>query len=68
MIKKEIKVEGMSCGHCTSAVERLLNEMVGVDSSTASLPHDVVIIFDEAKTTIEDLKRVINDSEIYKTI
>jgi len=66
MVKKELKVEGMSCGHCTAAVERLLNAVEGVESSTANLPNDVVIEFDETKTTIEDLKTIINDSEIYK--
>ena len=68
MIKKELKVEGMSCGHCTTAVERLVNGVSGVESSTVSLPDDDVVVFDEVKTTIEDLKKTINDSEIYKTL
>ena len=66
MIKKGLKVEGMSCGHCTAAVERLVNDVDGVVSSIANLPNDVVIEFDETKTSIEDLKKIINDSEIYK--
>ncbi|MGB0881690.1 MAG: heavy-metal-associated domain-containing protein [Vicingaceae bacterium] len=66
MIKKELKVEGMSCGHCTAAVERLLIEVDGVQSATASLPSNVVVEFDENKTSIEGLKKTINDSEIYK--
>jgi copper chaperone CopZ len=68
MIKKELKVEGMSCGHCTAAVERLVNDVPGVVSSTVSLPNDVVIEFDETKTSLEDLKKTINDSEIYKAL
>jgi copper chaperone len=68
MIKKELKVEGMSCGHCTAAVERLVNDVTGVVSSTVSLPNDVVIEFDETKTSLEDLKKKINDSEIYKAL
>ena len=66
MIKKELKVGGMSCGHCTAAVERLLSDVVGVDYFTVNLPNDVVIEFDDTKTSIEDLKKIINDSEIYK--
>lgn len=66
MIKKELKVEGMSCGHCTAAVQRLLNAVEGVQSATANLPSDVLIEFDENKISIEDLKKRINDSEIYK--
>lgn len=68
MIKKELKVEGMSCGHCTAAVERLLNEVEGVQSATASLPSNVIVEFDEVKTNLENLKQTINDSEIYKVI
>jgi len=66
MLKKKLKVEGMSCGHCTASVERLLNNVTGVKSSAAILPNDVVIEFDDTKTSIEDLKKIINDSEIYK--
>ncbi len=66
MIKKELKVEGMSCGHCTTTVERLLNETEGVQSVTASLPSNVVVEFDDAKTNLENIKQIINDSEIYK--
>jgi len=68
MLKKELKVEGMSCGHCTAAVERLVSAVAGVVSSTVSLPNDVVVEFDETKTTLEDLKKTINDSEIYKAL
>jgi copper chaperone CopZ len=68
MIKKELKIEGMSCGHCTAAVERLLNEVDGVGSFTVSLPDDVVVEFDEAKTSLENLKKTINESEIYKAL
>ena len=68
MIKKELKVEGMSCGHCTAAVERLVNELDGVQSSAANLPDNVIVEFDETKTSIEALKTLINDSEIYKAV
>jgi len=68
MIQKELKVEGMSCGHCTAAIERLVNDVTGVTSSTASLPDDVTIVFDESKTSLEELKKRINDTEIYKAL
>lgn len=31
-MKKVIKVEGMSCGHCQSKVEKALNNIEGVDA------------------------------------
>ena len=68
MIERDIKIEGMSCGHCVSAVEKLVNETEGVESSNVSLPDNAVVVFDETKITIEDLKEIINNSEIYKAL
>jgi len=68
MIEKQIKIEGMSCGHCVGAVEKLIGEVDGVQSSNVKLPNDATIVFDETKTSIEDLKKIINDSEIYKAL
>ena len=66
MLEKHIKIEGMSCEHCVSSVEKLINEVDGVQSSEISLPNRAIVLFDESKTSVEDLKKVINDSEIYK--
>ena len=68
MMEESIKVEGMSCGHCVSAVSKLINETEGVESSNVSLPDNAVVVFDESKITIEDLKKTINNSEIYKAL
>ena len=67
MIEKKLKIEGMSCGHCIAAVERLISEVNGIESSVASLPDNVTIVFDEKKSSIEDFKKIINESGIYKT-
>ena len=66
MIRKELKVEGMSCGHCVSSVERLIESVEGVECSSVSLPAEVIVEFDETKTNIGELIKVINDSEIFK--
>ena len=68
MIEKQLKIEGMSCGHCLSAVEKLVNEVDGVQSSVISLPENATIVFDETKVSIEGIKKIINDSDIYKTV
>lgn len=34
---KTISIEGMHCGHCTSAVEKALSALSGVTSVTVSL-------------------------------
>lgn len=67
MLETELIIAGMSCGHCVSAVERLIKEVEGVESIAVSLPNKATIVFDETKTNVEDFKKIINDSEIYKT-
>ena len=68
MIEKKLKIEGMSCGHCVKAVHGLLSEIDGVESSEISLPDDAVVVFDETLTNVDNLKKIINDSGIYKTL
>ncbi|MDF2590391.1 MAG: Heavy metal transport/detoxification protein [Anaerocolumna sp.] len=56
-MKKIIKIEGMSCGHCQAKVEKVLNEINGVEakvdlkkkSATVSLQSDV------SDTTLKDV-------------
>ncbi len=63
-----IKIEGLSCSHCINTVEKILNEANGVLSATVSLPDKARVVFDETKTNLNNLKKLINDSEIYKAI
>lgn len=63
----ELKVEGMTCGHCVNSVQRLLNDFEGVISTVVSLPNNAEISYDETKISIDKIKKIINDSEIYKT-
>ncbi len=64
----ELIIKGLSCGHCVSSVERLLNNADGVTSSVVSLPDNAKISFDETKISIATIKKIINDSGIYKTL
>lgn len=43
MVKKVIKIEGMSCGHCTSRVETLLNEIEGVHAKVSLEDKEAVV-------------------------
>ena len=58
----------MSCGHCVNVVTTILKETKGVESTIVSLPDSAFIEFDESKVSVDDLKKVINDSEIYKAL
>ena len=64
----DLKISGMSCEHCARSIERLLNDVDGVRSSVVSLPDDAKVIYDESKVSIEDIKKAINNSEIYKVL
>ena len=50
---KTIKIEGMSCGHCTAAVEKALRELEAVS--------DVVVDLDK-KTAVVTLTAELDDT------
>ena len=57
-----IKIEGMSCCHCTSAVKNALAETDGVVSVEVSLEEKCAkVVFDENKVSVENLKEVVED-------
>ena len=63
-----LKIEGLSCGHCVNAVDNILKEIDGVNTASVSLPDNATISFDENKVTLAEIKKAINDSEIYITL
>jgi copper chaperone len=67
-MKVELKIEGLSCGHCVNAVTTILEETRGVESAIVSLPDSAFVEFDGKTVSIDDLKKAINDSEIYKAV
>ncbi|MCB0381100.1 MAG: heavy-metal-associated domain-containing protein [Flavobacteriales bacterium] len=67
-MKTEIKIEGLSCGHCVNAVSTILKNIEGVEHYQVSLPDVALIEFNENKVSLEKIKQEINDSEIYKAI
>lgn len=61
-MKEILKVEGMSCGHCVKAVEGNVGELAGVSAVKASLDNNEVSVeFDHEKTTLDQIKEVIED-------
>lgn len=61
MMKKEILIEGMSCGHCSSRVEKVLSEIMGVTVDTVSSSDNNAVV--TVKDNVEDrlLKEAIED-------
>jgi copper chaperone len=48
MVKTELAIEGMSCGHCVSAVTRALEEVDGVSSAVVDLAGGRAEVFYDA--------------------
>lgn len=67
-MQTELKIEGLSCGHCVNAVSTILAALKGVQNYSVNLPNQAIIEFDEKVISLEKIKQAINDSEIYKTI
>jgi len=55
----EIKVKGMSCGHCAAAVSRALQGLPGVSEVTVDLASGRVTYQSAAPVPPKDLARVI---------
>ncbi len=67
-MKVELQIEGLSCGHCVKAVETILDDLNGVETVEVALPSSAIIEFNTSLVTIEEIKKSINDSEIYKAL
>jgi copper ion binding protein len=61
-MKKQINIEGMSCGHCVKHVEGALMEVCGVEKVEVSLKDKYAIV--ELKHNVEDsaLKEAVDEA------
>lgn len=60
-MKKEIMIEGMSCGHCSSRVEKVLSEIMGVTvNSVSSDDNNAIVTVDNVEDRL--LKEAIEDA------
>jgi copper chaperone len=60
MQKVTLQVEGMSCGHCVSSVEKAV-KLLGASATVNLEKKAVVIEFNEAITTVGAIKEAIAD-------
>jgi heavy metal transport/detoxification protein len=59
----KLKIEGMHCTGCSTRLERVLNNLEGVEEAKVSLEEkQATIKFDETKTNIENIKEAIADA------
>ena len=58
--KHTIIVEGMSCGHCESAVEKAVSSLAGVLSAQVDLVTKTLVVeVDISKTTVNEIKQTV---------
>ena len=51
-MKKTIRIEGMSCGHCTARVAKALDALEGISSVSVDLDSGTAVV--EAADTVTD--------------
>lgn len=63
METKVLKIEGMSCGHCQSAVTKALQELAGVSKVDVDLNGGTATVaYDPAKVTDAALKEAVEEA------
>ncbi len=63
MITRELITPAMSCNHCKMTIEKAVNALEGISSVYADpATKKVVVEFDESLTTINDIKKAIDEA------
>ncbi|TDT72029.1 copper chaperone CopZ [Hypnocyclicus thermotrophus] len=57
-MKKEVKIEGMSCGHCVMHVKEALGELKGINNFEVEIGKAVI----EGDINDESIKAAIDDA------
>ncbi|SIS58332.1 copper chaperone CopZ [Salimicrobium flavidum] len=61
-MEKTLNVQGMTCGHCESAVKGALGDLDGVKDVQVSLDSGKVdVTYEEGKVTDEQMKEAVED-------
>ena len=59
IMKKEFKVEGMTCNHCRMHVEKALNSIDGVHATVTLEPPVANVEFSKGEKTLDELQAVV---------
>ena len=67
MSKEELKVTGMSCGHCKGAVEEAVSALAGVESVEVDLDSELVKVeFEAATVELAEIEQAIAQAGPYQ--
>lgn len=56
----QLKVQGMSCGHCVNSIEGAVGRL-GAEAKVDLQSGSVTVYFDETKITLDKIKGTIED-------
>ena len=63
MKEVNLKIEGMHCAGCSTRLEKVLNNLEGVETAKVSLGEKKATIkYNEEETNIENIKEAIEDA------
>ena len=63
MIETNLKIEGMHCAGCSTRLEKVLNNLEGVEIAKVILEEKKATIkYDETKISLENIKESIEDA------
>lgn len=63
MKETNLKIEGMHCAGCSTRLEKVLNNLDGVETAKVSLEEKKATIkYDETKISLESIKEAIGDA------
>ncbi len=65
MTQIELKVKGMTCGHCEMRVKKALEAVPGVESAKPDHKKGVAIIDVSNDVSKETLAKAVNDTGLY---
>ncbi|MDO7786131.1 cation transporter [Desulforamulus aquiferis] len=61
MAEIQLKVTGMSCGHCKAAVEKAVKRLDGIQSVEATPGEDKVVVVHDGSVSIVEIKNTIQE-------
>lgn len=61
IMKKEFKVEGMTCNHCRMHVEKALNSLDGVHATVTLDPPIAIVEFSKGEKSLDELQAVVTE-------
>jgi len=60
MTRLEMKIDGMSCGHCVGAVRKALQSLPGVEIGDVAIG-SAQVSYDESRTSPEAITRAVEE-------